>query len=131
MTRPYVNTFSSDPAKTFEGQRKKTLKVHPRGDLRAPLAGVFATRSPDRPNPLGLHNEGRVGETRLDVRVTLCVYLKNPHAEFEQDVGEDALHSVAEFSVAAFSRQGIKERLYFELSVSGTQVSALPLLRSL
>jgi tRNA (Thr-GGU) A37 N-methylase len=29
--------------------------VHPRNDLNAPLAGVFATRSPDRPNPLGLH----------------------------------------------------------------------------
>jgi tRNA-Thr(GGU) m(6)t(6)A37 methyltransferase TsaA len=31
------------------------LKVHPRNDLRNPLTGVFATRSPDRPNPLGLH----------------------------------------------------------------------------
>lgn len=31
------------------------LEVHPRNDLEAPLAGVFATRSPDRPNPLGLH----------------------------------------------------------------------------
>ena len=31
------------------------LKVHPRGDETVPLAGVFATRSPDRPNPLGLH----------------------------------------------------------------------------
>ena len=31
------------------------LKVHPRGDETIPLAGVFATRSPDRPNPLGLH----------------------------------------------------------------------------
>jgi tRNA-Thr(GGU) m(6)t(6)A37 methyltransferase TsaA len=31
------------------------LRVHPRGDTRNPLAGVFATRSPDRPNPLGLH----------------------------------------------------------------------------
>lgn len=31
------------------------LKVHPRGDETLPLAGVFATRSPDRPNPLGLH----------------------------------------------------------------------------
>ena len=31
------------------------LKVHPRGDETTPLAGVFATRSPDRPNPLGLH----------------------------------------------------------------------------
>ena len=32
-----------------------TLAVHPRGDLSRPLTGVFATRSPDRPNPIGLH----------------------------------------------------------------------------
>ena len=31
------------------------LKVHPRNDALAPLTGVFATRSPDRPNPIGLH----------------------------------------------------------------------------
>ena len=31
------------------------LQVHPRGDARRPLTGVFATRSPDRPNPIGLH----------------------------------------------------------------------------
>jgi tRNA-Thr(GGU) m(6)t(6)A37 methyltransferase TsaA len=35
--------------------RRDVLKVHPRSDRRRPLAGVFATRSPDRPNPLGLH----------------------------------------------------------------------------
>ena len=35
--------------------RRNVLQVHPRGDLRRPLAGVFATRSPDRPNPLGFH----------------------------------------------------------------------------
>jgi tRNA (Thr-GGU) A37 N-methylase len=29
--------------------------LHPRGDKNLPLTGVFATRSPDRPNPLGLH----------------------------------------------------------------------------
>jgi len=29
--------------------------VHPRGDLSRPLTGVFSTRSPARPNPLGLH----------------------------------------------------------------------------
>ncbi len=34
---------------------RSLLKVHPRGNLDAPLAGVFATRSPDRPNPIGLH----------------------------------------------------------------------------
>ncbi|HEX6058530.1 MAG TPA: tRNA (N6-threonylcarbamoyladenosine(37)-N6)-methyltransferase TrmO [Gemmatimonadaceae bacterium] len=31
------------------------LRVHPRDDPRRPLTGVFATRSQDRPNPLGLH----------------------------------------------------------------------------
>ncbi len=35
--------------------RRDVLKVRPRGDESRPLAGVFATRSPDRPNPLGLH----------------------------------------------------------------------------
>jgi tRNA-Thr(GGU) m(6)t(6)A37 methyltransferase TsaA len=35
--------------------RRNTLKLHPRGDKKLPLTGVFATRSPDRPNPLGLH----------------------------------------------------------------------------
>jgi len=31
------------------------LKLHLRRDKNFPLTGVFATRSPDRPNPLGLH----------------------------------------------------------------------------
>lgn len=35
--------------------RRNVLRVHPRSDPRNPLTGVFATRSPDRPNPLGLH----------------------------------------------------------------------------
>ena len=35
--------------------KRDVLKVHPRSDPRHPLTGVFATRSPDRPNPLGLH----------------------------------------------------------------------------
>lgn len=34
--------------------RRDVLKVHPRGNKKV-LSGVFATRSPDRPNPLGLH----------------------------------------------------------------------------
>jgi tRNA (Thr-GGU) A37 N-methylase len=29
---------------------RSTLTTHPRGDESRPLAGVFATRSPDRPN---------------------------------------------------------------------------------
>jgi tRNA-Thr(GGU) m(6)t(6)A37 methyltransferase TsaA len=35
--------------------RRDVLEVHPRDDRRAPLTGVFATRSADRPNPLGFH----------------------------------------------------------------------------
>lgn len=34
---------------------REVLAVHPRGDRRNPLTGVFSTRSPDRPNPIGLH----------------------------------------------------------------------------
>ena len=34
---------------------RDVLRVHPRGDLRRPAQGVFTTRSPDRPNPIGLH----------------------------------------------------------------------------
>jgi len=35
--------------------RRDVLKVRPRGNQQNPLTGVFATRSPDRPNPIGLH----------------------------------------------------------------------------
>jgi tRNA-Thr(GGU) m(6)t(6)A37 methyltransferase TsaA len=35
--------------------QRDVLAVHPRGDMRNPLTGVFSTRSPDRPNPIGLH----------------------------------------------------------------------------
>jgi tRNA-Thr(GGU) m(6)t(6)A37 methyltransferase TsaA len=34
---------------------RDVLAVHPRGDATRPLTGVFSTRSPDRPNPIGLH----------------------------------------------------------------------------
>ena len=35
--------------------RRGVLRVHPRGDPASPEQGVFNTRSPDRPNPIGLH----------------------------------------------------------------------------
>lgn len=34
---------------------RSCLEVHPRRDLSRPLTGVFSTRSPARPNPIGLH----------------------------------------------------------------------------
>jgi tRNA-Thr(GGU) m(6)t(6)A37 methyltransferase TsaA len=49
--------------------RRDRLKVYPRSDRRRPLTGVFATRSPDRPNPLGLHRVTvrRVERNRLRI----------------------------------------------------------------
>jgi len=34
---------------------RSILRVHPRGNRENPMRGVFATRSPHRPNPIGLH----------------------------------------------------------------------------
>jgi tRNA-Thr(GGU) m(6)t(6)A37 methyltransferase TsaA len=49
--------------------RRDVLQVHPRDDETRPLAGVFATRSSDRPNPLGLHRATvlELGEHELTV----------------------------------------------------------------
>jgi tRNA-Thr(GGU) m(6)t(6)A37 methyltransferase TsaA len=35
--------------------RRDVLRVHPRGDVSRAQQGVFSTRSPHRPNPIGLH----------------------------------------------------------------------------
>jgi tRNA-Thr(GGU) m(6)t(6)A37 methyltransferase TsaA len=50
--------------------RRDVLSVHPRGDLFRPLQGVFSTRSPDRPNPIGLH---RAEVAEIDAS-RLCVH---------------------------------------------------------
>jgi len=42
---------------------RSVLQTHPMDDERTPLTGVFATRSSDRPNPIGLH---RVTVTEVD-----------------------------------------------------------------
>ena len=39
----------------FHRARRDVLQVYPRSDRTRPLTGVFATRAPDRPNPIGLH----------------------------------------------------------------------------
>ena len=39
----------------FDRAQRDVLKVHPRSDMSRPMQGVFNTRSPDRPNPIGLH----------------------------------------------------------------------------
>ena len=49
---------------------RDVLRVHPRGDLARREQGVFNTRSPDRPNPIGLHRVTvlAIDGTRLTVR---------------------------------------------------------------
>jgi tRNA-Thr(GGU) m(6)t(6)A37 methyltransferase TsaA len=67
---------------------REVLKVHPRSDPSRRLTGVFATRSPDRPNPIGLHqvtvrkiskNRLRIGPIEaidgtavIDIKPILC-----------------------------------------------------------
>ena len=58
----------------FHLARRHVLETHPRNDPGAPLAGVFSTRAPDRPNPIGLH------------RVRLLALTAPQHAPAELEV---------------------------------------------
>lgn len=49
--------------------RRDVLRVHPRSDPSRPEQGVFSTRSPDRPNPIGLHRVEIIAVEGLRVRV--------------------------------------------------------------
>jgi tRNA-Thr(GGU) m(6)t(6)A37 methyltransferase TsaA len=48
---------------------RNVLKTHPGKNPRSPLQGVFATRSPDRPNPIGLHRAKILSITEHWIRV--------------------------------------------------------------
>lgn len=56
---------------------RATLSVHPRGDTTRPLTGVFATRAPDRPNPIGLHEVHILDVAGLRVHVRNLEALDN------------------------------------------------------
>ena len=49
--------------------RRDMLSVHPRGDTSRPQQGVFSTRSPHRPNPIGLHRVEIIAVDGLRVQV--------------------------------------------------------------
>jgi tRNA-Thr(GGU) m(6)t(6)A37 methyltransferase TsaA len=53
----------------FDRADRSVQKVHPRGDASRPATGVFSTRSPDRPNPLGLHRVTVLARDGLRVQV--------------------------------------------------------------
>jgi tRNA-Thr(GGU) m(6)t(6)A37 methyltransferase TsaA len=77
--------------------KRDVLKVHPRGHPHNPLTGVFATRSPDRPNPIGLHpvtvlaiekDRLRIGPIEaingtpvIDIKPARCPSFPNPDPE--------------------------------------------------
>jgi tRNA-Thr(GGU) m(6)t(6)A37 methyltransferase TsaA len=77
----------------FHQAEREVLKVHPRNDPTLPLSGVFATRSPDRPNPIGLHRlrVAEVAGARIKVGpleaidgtpvVDIKPVLQRPHAD--------------------------------------------------
>jgi tRNA-Thr(GGU) m(6)t(6)A37 methyltransferase TsaA len=48
---------------------REVLVVYPRGDVSRPETGVFSTRSPDRPNPIGLHRVRVLAVDGLRVQV--------------------------------------------------------------
>ncbi|WP_432840669.1 tRNA (N6-threonylcarbamoyladenosine(37)-N6)-methyltransferase TrmO [Dactylosporangium sp. CA-092794] len=49
---------------------RDVLAVYPRGDRTRPETGVFSTRAPDRPNPIGLHRVAVLAADGLRLRVT-------------------------------------------------------------
>ena len=49
---------------------RNVLRVHPRGDPSRPEQGVFSTRSPARPNPIGLHRVGVLAVEGARLRVS-------------------------------------------------------------
>ena len=56
---------------TWLHEAKRTvMRVRPGGDKNNPLTGVFGTRSPDRPNPLGLHRVKVLQMDGLRLRVS-------------------------------------------------------------
>ena len=80
----------------FHRAHREVLKVHPRSDPKRRLMGVFATRSPDRPNPIGLHevtvrkvekNRLRIGPIEaidgtpvVDIKPVLCGFMRGRKA---------------------------------------------------
>jgi tRNA-Thr(GGU) m(6)t(6)A37 methyltransferase TsaA len=54
----------------FDRADRAVQRVHPRGDTSRPPTGVFATRSPARPNPIGLHRVTVLEHDGLRMRVS-------------------------------------------------------------
>ena len=71
--------------------RRDVLMVHPRGDRSRPQEGVFSTRSPHRPNPIGLHRVRIAAVAGLRVQVAHLEALDGtPILDVKPVLAEDA-----------------------------------------
>ncbi|PVZ13269.1 tRNA (N6-threonylcarbamoyladenosine(37)-N6)-methyltransferase TrmO [Actinomycetospora cinnamomea] len=69
---------------------RDVLVVHPRSDTTRPLTGVFSTRSPARPNPLGLHPVTVLGVDGLRIHVDALEAVDGtPIVDVKSDLGRD------------------------------------------
>jgi tRNA-Thr(GGU) m(6)t(6)A37 methyltransferase TsaA len=70
---------------------RDVLVVHPRGDTSRPREGVFSTRSPHRPNPVGLHRVQVIAVEGLRVQVAhLEAVHGTPIVDIKPVLAEDA-----------------------------------------
>jgi len=74
----------------FDRSEGFDLKLHPRGDPEIPLAGLFGTRSPRRPNPLGLTRVKLLEVDGLRIKVEgLDALPGTPIADIKGAVGKE------------------------------------------
>ena len=81
-------------------ERRRILKVHPMGDTMRQIKGVFATRSPVRPNPLGLYlvkiihidvTHGILNITKIDVFENTPVIDIKPYVQALDSINPESL----------------------------------------
>jgi tRNA-Thr(GGU) m(6)t(6)A37 methyltransferase TsaA len=60
---------------------RDVLQTHPTGDTNIPLTGVFRTRSPDRPNPIGVHRVTVTARERAHNSACRCTRSDRRHAD--------------------------------------------------
>ena len=79
-------------------EARKTLQVHPRADPEKPLTGVFATRSPLRPNLLGLATCELLSVDRLRLQIGhIDAFDGTPVVDIKCYTGQDVARGTVRF----------------------------------
>jgi len=70
---------------------RNELSTHPQDDMSQPLTGVFSTRSPNRPNPIGLHRARIVAHDGLRIDLDALEAIdQTPVLDIKPAIGRDA-----------------------------------------